>query len=234
MGFKTDCECVYNSTALVPDVWWVREMAKALTEEEIDRYLLAASQQYEEGLAKELATQSPTHHPLDDADSVVWGGSGSQTTDSVCPRLVSEVDDGSRFGPIVDQDDLVKIVEDSVPKKTCQQTKWCVSTWEEWHTYRLSKAKCDAEKPPRLEEMSHQQLDYWISCFIMEAKKKDGSDYIGETLHNMVCGLQRHLRLVRPDFSVDFLSGTEFRGLCGVLDAKMKGLKQKGIGVQKR
>ena len=132
---------------------------------------------------------------------------------------MSEVEGGS---PIIDQEDLMKMAEDSVPKKTLQQTKWCLSTWEEWRTYHLSKAKCDAEKPPRLEEMSHQQLDYWISYFIIEAKKKDSSDYVGETLYNMVCGLQCHLHSVRPDFVVDFLSGTELHGLRGVLDAKMK------------
>ena len=189
-------------------------MAEALTEDEIDAYMLAASQQYEaEVMAKELATCSQTQDP---------------------PQDCSVHEDDDRFGPIVGQDDLTKMVEDSVAKKTRQQTKWCVANWEEWHSFRLAKAKDDAEKPPKLEVMDYRQLDYWISCFIVEVRRKDGSNYIGETLYNMVCGLQRHLWSIRPDFTVDFLSGVEFRGLRGVLDAKMKDLKQKGIGIQKK
>ena len=34
----------------------------------------------------------------------------------------------SRFGPVVSEGELTEAVSDSVPMKTCAQTKWCVDT----------------------------------------------------------------------------------------------------------
>ena len=48
----------------------------------------------------------------------------------------------------VDDDDLCKVVSKSVPKKTCEHTKWCFDTWSKWCLHCISKAKADSEKPP--------------------------------------------------------------------------------------
>ena len=82
--------------------------------------------------------------------------------------------------------------------------------------------------------MDKKELDYWLSCFVVEARRKDGSEYVGEMLRSIVCGLQHYLRLARPDFTVDVLSGVEFVRLRSVLDAKMKTLKRSGIGLQRK
>ena len=143
-------------------------------------------------------------------------------------------DDVQRFGPVVGEDELCTAVSESVPKKTREHTKWCVDTWSEWRLHRISIAKADSEKPPNLEEMTNEQLNYWLSCFVMEVRRKDGSEYVGTTIHGLVCGLQRHLRAKRPGIVVDVLSGPEFHRLREVMNAKMKSLKKCGIGVKRK
>lgn len=180
------------------------ETAGEMTEDDIDWYMLAASQKYEAEIAGTVADGG------DDRSS-------------------------SRFGPIVDSDELREIVHDSVPQKTRQHTRWCVDTWSEWRESRIARAKdSEAEIPPKLIDMDRKELDHWLSCFVVEARRKDGSPYVGETLQSLVCGIQRHVRLARPDFPVDFLSGAEFRGLRGVLDARMKGLRKSGVGLKRK
>ena len=192
--------------------------AGGMTEEEIDWYMLAASQKYEE------------------EDGSVAGGKSQAVEESdSCSLQAYQVGPSSRFGPIVGSDELQEMVDDSVPHKTRQHTKWCIDTWDEWRESRIARAKgCESEIPPKLIDMDKKELDYWLSCFVVEARRKDGCEYFGDTLRSLVCGLQRYVRQARPDFSVDVLSGVEFVRLRSVLDAKMKTLKRSGIGLQRK
>ena len=176
----------------------------SMTEDEIDRYMLEASQQYKGSLPVAPTIEPPSK---------------------------------SRFGHAVD---LEEMVTEAVPVKTRKQTKWCVSTWNVWRSHCLAIVKDESGRPPELLKMSKSQMNHWISCFISEVRKKDGSEYYGESL---VCGLQWYLRSERPDLSIDFLSGMEFYYLRRVLDAKMKNLKldakmknlkQDGVEIKKR
>ena len=118
--------------------------------------------------------------------------------------------------------------------KTHAQTKWCIDTWLEWHSHHVSIAKTESEKPPPLEEMDNKQLNHWLSCFVMEVRCKDGLEYVGNTIHSLVCEIQCHLRAQKPGIVVDFLSGPEFHRLQSVMDAKMKSLKKSGIGIKRK
>ena len=42
--------------------------------------------------------------------------------------------------------------------------------------------------------MSPDELCTWISRFIYKVRKQDKSPYTGETLYQLICGIQRHLR----------------------------------------
>ena len=37
-------------------------------------------------------------------------------------------------------------------------------------------------------------IQYWMSQFILEIRKKDGSEYPPNTLHDICCGILCHLR----------------------------------------
>ena len=63
-----------------------------------------------------------------------------------------------------------------------------------WHLHRINIAKTPDECPPRLAEMGKSDLSKWLSKFIVEIRRSDGKAYTGTTLHQILCGLQRHLR----------------------------------------
>ena len=106
--------------------------AGGMTEEEIDWYLLAASQKYEA-----------------EVGSVAGGKSQALEEPDSCSLQAYQVDPASRFGPVVGSNELQEMIDDSVPHETRQHTKWCISTWNEWRESRIALAKgCKSEIPP--------------------------------------------------------------------------------------
>ena len=75
---------------------------------------------------------------------------------------------------------------------------------------------------------SSVQLDHWMSHFILEARQKDGKPYPPNILHQLVCGIIRYVRELKPD--INFFKDKEFAGLCCTLDAEMKSLSAQGLG----
>lgn len=77
-------------------------------------------------------------------------------------------------------------------------------------------------------------MNHWLERFIVEARKKDGSEYPPKSLY-LLCGLLRHLRQ-RGVYDKNFLDEKEtfFIGMRNVLDAKMKSLIDRGVGCEIR
>ena len=42
--------------------------------------------------------------------------------------------------------------------------------------------------------MTKEELSKWVGKFVVETRRKDGKEYTGNTLHQLVCGIQRYLR----------------------------------------
>ena len=59
--------------------------------------------------------------------------------------------------------------------------------------------------PERIKAMDNKQLQYWLSRFVLEVRKGDGSEYPPNTLHHICCGLLRHIRQSRRP-EVDFFN----------------------------
>ena len=72
-----------------------------------------------------------------------------------------------------------------------------------------------------------------MSRFVLEVRKKDGSEYRPNTLHHICCGILRHLRESgRPD--IDIFKDSLFADFRATLDGEMKQLQSLGIGAKKR
>ena len=108
----------------------------------------------------------------------------------------------------------------AIPKKTKKQTEWCVKIWRDWSSQRSS-AGTSGEQVPNIVEMESAQLQWWMSCFVLEIKKKDGTHYPPESLHNIVCGIMRFVRLnEKPE--VDFFRDPALAEFRTVIEAEMK------------
>lgn len=75
--------------------------------------------------------------------------------------------------------------------------------------------------------MSSEAMKCWLSRFVVEARKKNGSEYPPNTLYQICCGLGRALRNVdRAD--VKLFDEAKFGLFVGTLDSRMKQLKSTG------
>ena len=105
---------------------------------------------------------------------------------------------------------LKKLLFPKTPKKN---TNWAVTVWKEWSKSRWTRfPSAPAECPAHLYVLAFLplQLDYWLTRFVLEARRKDGKvqPYPPNTLHQLVCGILRYVRELKP--TIDFLELTDF------------------------
>ncbi len=78
-----------------------------------------------------------------------------------------------------------------IPKKTLQDTLYCVRIWEEWREYRQ---QAIGDSRAALTEITKLELQPWLTRFILEVRKKDGSVYPPNMLYHLFAGIMCHLR----------------------------------------
>ena len=112
-------------------------------------------------------------------------------------------------------------------ENTRRNTSWSVSVFQAWWKFRQERS---SQPLPALAAPFTDELDSMLASFIVEARRQDGKDYPPNTLHNLMCGLQRHPRDFSGDMSinlVDFRVPTpSFRRCRNALDARMKQLSR--------
>ena len=147
-----------------------------------EHYLTKVSEKYERSLETDL-------------DGVCSSkDSDGNCDDAVFLEALLQFEKDSMCFPIVSDIEINHEVRLARPQKTKKQTSWCMNVWSAWRTSRLDRAKCANEKPPRLLDMDDEALCKWIGRFVFEARKLNGTEYTGESLYQLICGLQRYLR----------------------------------------
>ena len=74
-----------------------------------------------------------------------------------------------------------------ISQKTKEDTEYCMRIWNAWSEERIAIADSGDEKIPPLLQMNKEMMQHWLTCFILEVKKKDGSEYPPNTLYHIVC-----------------------------------------------
>ena len=70
-------------------------------------------------------------------------------------------------------------------------------------------------------------MNFWLCRFVVEACKRDASDYPPNTLYQLCCGLGRALKSV-DRAEVKLFDEMKFSSFLGTLDSRMKQLKATG------
>ena len=149
--------------------------------------------------------------------------SGTRRADSAEPTK------RKRFASPKSAKEVIDARKASIPKKTQLDTDYCYRIWKEWRAYRNSIGQ---RQVPELETMENTEMNDWLCHFILEIRKKDGTEYPPNTIHHIVCGIMRHLRnTAKP--GIDFFKNIEFCGLRTSLDSEMKRLQSKGLGTKR-
>ena len=137
-----------------------------------------------------------------------------------------------RFAAPKTEEEVKQVRQARIPKKTQIDTRYCIRIWKTWSEHRNSVEK-NGLVPEDITTLDGEQLQYWLSHFVLEVRKKSGLEYPPNTLHHICCGLQRHLRENgRPE--IDIFKDSNFTDFCATLDGEMKCLQSLGLGTKKR
>ena len=122
----------------------------------------------------------------------------------------------------------------AIPQKTIAATAWGMNIYSEWAAARIIKNStmpnvCDLTTP--LLDMKPGEIAYWMGKFILEIRKKDGTEYPPKTLYQIVCCFKRHFE-ANGKHNINPLSNEEFGNFRRTLDAEMQRLHRKGLGTQ--
>ena len=126
---------------------------------------------------------------------------------------------------VINDNFIKKTMLERVPKNTIKKTNWGVRVFETWCLER----QCTGS----VVNMSDKDLDNYISQFVHEAVKRNGTPYPPNSLYQLVVSIQQHLRESgRP--KVSFFDSPMFDTLRKSLDARMKELTVQGLGVERK
>ena len=103
--------------------------------------------------------------------------------------------DSSRFAsPVTDAtEEQLRLTR--IPEKTKSLTAWGIRVWSEWAAARAAttgEMAGHVSVGTPLLEMPVEDLAYFISKFVLEARKADGSEYPPKTLYALVCCFKRY------------------------------------------
>lgn len=84
-----------------------------------------------------------------------------------------------------------------------------------------------------LEREDAELLNRWLSLFVLEVRKTDGTKYPPQSIHLILCGLQRYMQHKNNTLTSFLDKGdVRFRGLRGVMESVFQSLHREGLGTE--
>ena len=165
-------------------------------------------------------------NPTDSDDEVL------QATNAVESQLKDET---LRFGTPLSTSEMKGLRDSAFSTNTENKSAWAVKLYNSWKNERNNRNLIDVSDIKKdlisLAE-DENELNTVLMCFVTEVRNMKGGEYRGNTLYEIVSSLQYYLR--RNDKPVNFFDEACYAGLRSVLDARMKEIARKGIGINKR
>lgn len=145
-------------------------------------------------------------------------------------------DKSSRFKKPVTTNEIEQREKDRIPKKTRQSTAWSVNVYRTWATHRNDQIDTlqddDPSVPVDFKTSIAEEINYWLTRFILEVMRSDGKPYPANTLYNISAG---HFRDDLNRYNLNILSKDDahFQSFRKALDSRMKEMTIAGIGTKK-
>ena len=129
----------------------------------------------------------------------------------------------------------VQLAKGLIPENTSKSTQWALATFEQWKEARNANCPEDPVPEDLLTCTDTTILNKNLSRFAVEAPKGNGREYPPSTIHQLLCGLLRHMRDTCSDCP-NFLNKKDcrFKELHHTLDAHFHNLHATGVGRQVR
>ena len=115
-----------------------------------------------------------------------------------------------RFSEFVHEQELAELGKGLVPANTSKCTKWALKTFERRKTARNQRFPCDHVPDELFQSNDPSVLSVHLTRFVVEARKATGEHYPPSSLHQLLCGLLRHMREINPNCP-NFLDNKDVR-----------------------
>jgi hypothetical protein len=70
-----------------------------------------------------------------------------------------------------------------------------------------------------------EEINYWLSKFAVEVRKKDGSDYRHEVLYSLFCGIYEPYDPRKPKPEISLFTTPQLKPFQNALDGRLKELQ---------
>ena len=97
-------------------------------------------------------------------------------------------------------DELATLSVGFVPANTTANTKWALRNFNRWIEWRNERAQKPDNIVPQdvLLTDTASSLNKWLSCYICETRKKDGSRFPPNTITLLLQGLKQYMKDANP------------------------------------
>ncbi len=102
--------------------------------------------------------------------------------------------------PKTDQD-VQQARSSAVPKNTTKNTAWATRLYQQWESFQRQHHH-PVDCPPHLLLMRVDEVNRWLSLFVLEVRKESGELYNPTALYQLCCGLLRAIREYRPEWNI--------------------------------
>ena len=118
------------------------------------------------------------------------------------------------------------------PKNTETSTSWALNTFETWMERRNAEKGKECCPADLLSTNDKASISRWLARFVTEARRRDGKPYPPKTIHMLLMGLQRHMRILQPSNNINIFTDPEYHVLKNVCDSFYRKLHSSGIGTE--
>ena len=122
-----------------------------------------------------------------------------------------------------------------VPTNTERTDRWAVKAFTSWISERNQRSQGETCPEDILDRNDSELLNKWLSVFVLEVRRENGSRYLPASLRLLLSGLLRHMRRnsVGPVHNLLDKNDVRFHGLRLALEAVEQTAPREGSGVKR-
>ncbi len=114
------------------------------------------------------------------------------------PRSARGGTSSTCFATFINDEQLAALSKGVTPATMDRSTKWALSNLEAWKEARNQKHPEDLLPEDLVMSNDPATINLHLSRFVLETRKFSGEYYPPTTLHQLLCGILRHMRTINP------------------------------------
>ena len=120
-------------------------------------------------------------------------GDPSRKKAQIADDMTVVSDKSNRFDVLLSNEELNEYSKGFVPKNTESNTKWAVSNFEAWREWHNKSNPGDPVPADLLCLNDSILLNKWLSLYVVETRKVDGSRFPSKSIDLLLAGIKRYM-----------------------------------------